>query len=179
MSSQVNAFFSLEKKGLHKAKVRCSLQTGSSGGIKWCAFVFLGCFQTPWNDRVERNVRFPPFIIMVTLKPNYSHLNSSLLAMLLLMAALKCTAWLGNSDIPLEFGMGMKQQQVSWASGMPVPGRCGGQKHCGTRCSGTHCEVILDMPPRPVPGRDPRGLGHITSETLQLRIVSKDGWKRK
>lgn len=32
---------------------------------------------------------------MVTLKPNYSHLSSSLLAMLLLMAALKCTTWQG------------------------------------------------------------------------------------
>lgn len=83
------------KKGLYKAKVRCSLQTGSSGGIKQCVFVFLGCCQTPWNDRVERNVRFPPFIIMVTLKPNYSRLNSSLLAMLLLMAAPKCRAWQG------------------------------------------------------------------------------------
>lgn len=88
-------FFFPVKKGPDKAKLRCSLWTGSSGGIKWCTFVFLGCCQTPWNDRVERNVRFPPFIIMITLKPNYSHLNSSLLAMLLLMAALNCMAWQG------------------------------------------------------------------------------------
>lgn len=43
----------------------------------------------------------------------------------------------------------------------------------------THCRVIFDMSQRPVPGRDPRVLGHITSETLQLRIVSEDGCKTK
>lgn len=86
--------------------MRRSLQTGSSGGIKWCSFVFLGCCQTPWNDSVERNVRFPPFIIMVTLKPNYSHLNASLWAVLSLIAAPKCAARWRSSLLELAVQLG-------------------------------------------------------------------------
>lgn len=114
--------------------MRCSLQAGSSGGVKWCTVVFLGCCQTPWNDRAERNVRFPPFIIMVTLKPNYSRLNSSLLAMLLLMAALKCTAWQGagwaaqTSHWSLEGHEAAEGILGLAASGTPAPGLCGGQE---------------------------------------------------
>lgn len=180
-------FFSPGKKGLCKPKVRRSLQTGSSGGIKWCSFVFLGCCQAPWNDSVERNARFPPFIIMVTLKPNYSHLNTSLLAMLLLIAAPKCTAWRGSS-LP-ELGGRLRHCAGVWkehgaaagvlglaASDVPAPVLCGGQERHGTCCGVTHRVSTLHVPQRLVLGRYTRELGHFTSQILQFRTASKDDY---
>lgn len=178
------------EKGLYKPKVRHSLQTGSSGGIKWCSFVFLGCCQTPWNDSVERNVRFPSFIIMVTLKPNYSHLNTSLLAMLLLITAPKCTAWQGSS-LP-ELAGQLRHYTGVWkghgaaagvlglvASAMPALVLCGGRERYGTCGVVTHCVAILHVPQRLVPGRYTREFGRFTSETLQFRIVSKNDYNSK
>jgi len=70
---------------------------------------------------------------MVTLKPNYSHLDTSLLAMLLLIAAPKCTAWQGGS-LPALAGQ-LRHYTGVWnghgaAAGVPglaasaVPARC-------------------------------------------------------
>ena len=135
-------------------------------------------------------MRFPPFIIMVTLKPNYSHLNTSLLAMLLLIAAPKCTARQGSS-LP-ELAGQLRHYTGVWkghgaaagilglaASAMPaLVLRRGWERH-GTRCGVTHHVAILHVPQRLALGRYTRELGHFTSEILQFRIVSKDDYNSK
>lgn len=127
---------------------------------------------------------------MVTLKPNYSHLNTSLLAMLLLIAALKCTAWRGSSF--LELAEQLTHYTGVWKGHGPAVGvlgpvasavaalvLCGGRERHGTCCSITHHVAILHVPQRLALGRYTRELGHFTSEILQFGIVSKDDYNSK
>lgn len=170
------------KKGSLQIKGEVFLANSSAG----CSFAFLGYCQTLWNDSVERNVRFPPFIIMVTLKPNYSHLNSSLMVLLLIPAP-KCTAWLGSSLLELAEwlrhytgvckGHGAAAGVLGLAvSAMPALVLPGGRDHHGTCCGVTSYRVILHVTPRLVLGWRTRELGHFTSKILPFRIVLKDDY---